>query len=89
MASDPTEQLRRVAAALINVISRDQEDLEKLYGKVWDTEELKRDFEVLGFLAPFVFVIRKTDNQKGSLTFQHLPRFYFGFEEFHSDNDGP
>jgi hypothetical protein len=47
------------------------------YGQVWNTDELARDFEVLGFLAPYVAVRRKADAQVGSLAFQHDPRFYF------------
>jgi hypothetical protein len=40
---------------------------------------LQEEFEVLGFVAPFVVVRRKSDGQKGSLMFQHRPRFYFSF----------
>ena len=47
--------------------------------EVWDTDELREEFEVTGFLAPFVVVRRKSDGKKGSLEFQHSPRFYFGF----------
>ena len=49
------------------------------YGKVWDTTELQQDFEVLGFMAPFVAVKRKSDGAKGALEFTHMPRFYFNF----------
>jgi hypothetical protein len=45
----------------------------------WTTEELRRDFEVMAFLAPFVIVIRKSDNVKGTLQFDHMPRRYFNF----------
>ena len=47
----------------------------------WDTSELQRDFEVLGFGAPFVSVRRKADGVKGTLQFNHSPRIYWGFEE--------
>jgi hypothetical protein len=47
----------------------------------WNTEELQRDFEVLGFSAPFVVVKRKSDGKKGSLQFQHSPRIYFHWQE--------
>jgi hypothetical protein len=39
---------------------------------------------VIGFLAPFVVVRRKIDGVKGSLEFQHHPRFYFGFSPHES-----
>ena len=57
--------------------NRDQ--LEARYGKVWATDDLIRDFEVLGFVAPWVSVRRKQDGQSGSLRFQHMPRYYFGW----------
>jgi hypothetical protein len=34
---------------------------------------------VVGFLAPFVHVRRRVDQEEGSLEFQHQPRFYFNF----------
>jgi len=46
----------------------------------WTTEELSRDFVVLGFLAPFVHVKRKSDGVEGSMEFTHSPRLYFGFQ---------
>lgn len=56
--------------------------LENEYGKVWDTSELAAEFEVNGFLAPFVVVKRRCDGVVGSLSFQASPRFYFDWEEF-------
>lgn len=55
--------------------------LEAEFGKVWDTNELQKEFEVKGFLAPYVAVVRKSDRKKGVLMFQHMPRFYFDFRE--------
>ncbi len=57
----------------------ERKELEKECGKVWDITELREDFEVIGFSAPLVVVIRKKDNVKGSLLFQPRPRFYFNF----------
>jgi hypothetical protein len=48
-------------------------------GRTWTTAELQEDFEVLGFLAPFVTVRRRSDGQLGSLEFTHAPRVYFGW----------
>lgn len=48
---------------------------------VWTTEELTRDFEVLGFAAPFVVVQRRSDGKTGTLEFAHSPRVYFGWLE--------
>ena len=79
--SDPTEEVRKEMVAEINANPGSREALEKRYGKVWDTDEMRRDFEAIGFAAPFVVVRRKADGKKGALEFQHMPRFYWGFEE--------
>jgi len=78
--SDPTEPIRRQRLAEINGDPGSREALEAQYGKVWDTQELGLEFEVLGFLAPYVVVLRKADGVKGSLEFQHSPRWYFNFQ---------
>ena len=77
---DETEEIRRKMVDEINSNAAERKALEEQYGQVWDTEQLQKDFEVVGFLAPFVVVIRHSDGIKGSLQFQHSPRFYFGFE---------
>ena len=56
-----------------------REDMEALYGEVWDTTELQQDFYVKSFFAPLVIVERKSDGQKGTLDFIHHPRFYYNF----------
>jgi hypothetical protein len=78
--SDPTEPIRRERLVEINAEPGSREALEAKYGTVWSTEELARDFEVVGFLAPLVVVRRKADGVRGSLEFQHQPRFYFNFQ---------
>ena len=77
--ADETEPIRRKRLAEINAEPGSREALEAEYGQVWTTTELSEDFEVLGFLAPYVVVRRKCDSVKGSLEFQHQPRFYFNF----------
>ena len=59
----------------------DREEIEKEYGKAWDTNQLQEDFTVKGFQAPYVVVTRKADSKTGSLEFQHMPRFYYSFKE--------
>ncbi len=78
--SDPTEAVRHQLLAEINAEPGSRNALEALHGQVWNTEELSRDFEVIGFMAPMIAVRRKCDGIKGSLFFQHCPRFYFSFE---------
>ncbi len=77
--SDETEAIRRQQQAEINARPGSREALEAEHGQVWDTQELSRDFTVMGFMAPYVVVRRKSDGGKGSLEFQHHPRFYFNF----------
>lgn len=79
--SDPTEPIRRERLVEINAEPGSREVLQAKYGMVWSTEELSRDFEVIGFLAPYVVVRRKADGVRGSLEFQHgPPRLYFNFQ---------
>jgi hypothetical protein len=54
-------------------------DLAADAGQRWTTSELQRDFEVIGFAAPFVVVKRRSDGAVGSLEFTHSPRVYFAF----------
>lgn len=77
--SDPTEQARRELVEAINVEPGSREALEAKHGKVWDTDELQRDFEATSFMAPWIFVKRRSDGKMGALMFQHRPRFYFDF----------
>ena len=78
--SDPTEAIRKEMLVTINAEPGSREALEDEHGQVWDTRQLSDDFEVLGFMAPLVVVKRKSDGRKGSLYFQHSPRFYFAFQ---------
>lgn len=78
---DPTEQIRKDLCEKINNDPGEREAIEEQYGQVWDTQQLQEDFKVLGFMAPFVTVIRKSDGVRGALAFQHMPRYYFNFQE--------
>lgn len=78
--SDVTEPYRRQRVAELNLEPGSREALENQHGQVWNTDELAEEFEPLGFLAPFIVVRRRNDGRKGSLEFQHSPRFYFNFQ---------
>jgi hypothetical protein len=80
--NDETESLRRLQLAEINAEPGSREALESEHGQVWDTQQLRQDFNVEGFMAPYVVVRRKSDGQRGSLMFQNQPRFYFSFEPY-------
>lgn len=70
-----SEAARRLLTAVINA-GGVPEDYD---GPVWDTEAMQRDFEPIGFAAPFIVVKRRSDGVKGVLHFVHSPRVYFNF----------
>ena len=78
--TDATEAARRQRLAEINTDASERAALEPQHGRVWDTSELAQDFTVIGFMTPLVVVRRKADGVKGSLEFQHMPRYYFSFQ---------
>jgi hypothetical protein len=67
---DVTENVRRDLTQKINSLKAEREDLEDKFGQVWSTEELSSEFEVKGFLAPFVVVVQKKSGAKGSMMFK-------------------
>jgi hypothetical protein len=80
--SDETEGIRRMMVAEINSAAAERTELEQRLGeRVWSTDELRADFTVEGFMAPMVIVRRKSDGARGTLFFQHDPRYYWGFNE--------
>lgn len=72
--SDPTEMARRLLLAIDHPALAAQSAERTL-----TTAELTAEYDVLGFLAPFVVVRRKADGVKGSMEFTHNPRKYFNF----------
>ena len=77
-----TTDARRLLQNILNERPAERHELEAIFGKddVFNTEQLQVAFEVRSFLAPFVFVTRKRDGAKGTLVFQHHPRFYFNWD---------
>lgn len=47
-------------------------------GKI-DTAQLREQYEVHSFLAPFILCTRKSDGVRGTMEFTHSPRWYFNF----------
>lgn len=77
---DETEPIRRQRIAELSSQATDiRAALEARHGQVWTTDEVREEFEVIGFLAPLVAVRRKSDGAKGSLEFQASPRYYFNW----------
>ena len=71
---DPTEAKRRAMMES----GQPMKDLAQA-GRRWTTDELRAEFDVGGFLAPFVVVRRKVDGVEGTMEFTHQPRWYFNF----------
>lgn len=76
--SDDTGELRRL---LLPTMPKQLEEARARGEQVWDTKQLQEDFEVTGFSAPFVGVVRRSDGARGAMMFTHSPRWYFGFKE--------
>ena len=60
---------------------RSPEEVTAEPGEKFTTEELREKFDVLGFEAPYIVAVRKSDGVKGSFEFGHHPRVYFGWRE--------
>jgi hypothetical protein len=75
---DDTEITRR---AMLPLMPAELELRIRAGESVWNTDEMRQEFDVLGFAAPFMAVRRKADGVKGSLMFTHSPRWYFGWQE--------
>jgi hypothetical protein len=73
---DETESIRRSMIAT----GQPAADLAKA-DRRWSTDELMKEFAVLGFMAPFVVVRRQADGVHGTMEFVHSPRVYFNFVE--------
>ena len=82
---DPTESFRREAVAQINseVESNDEDleraRLEKLHGKVYNTQEVQAEFDIEGFIFTCYRTSQAKSKISGTMEFQHSPRFYFNF----------
>lgn len=77
--ADQTESIRKSMVKAINADPGSREDLEARYGDVWDTRQLQKSFTVLGFCSPFC-IVQNSDGVRGSVLFQHDPRFYHSFK---------
>ena len=76
--SDPTEAARR---ALIPEMPEQLLAEARAGRPIWDTDQMREEFEVIGFLAPFTVVRRRRDGVTGSLKFVSAPeRYYFNWQ---------
>lgn len=61
------------------VPSSTRRELEAMYGKVWDHDELVQEFEITAIVAPHAVVRRKSDSVVGTVEFQARPMYYHSF----------
>ena len=62
---DATEPYRRQRVVEINAQPGSREALEAQHGQVWNTEELNRDLEVIGFYEPVCRGLPSPRRQEG------------------------
>lgn len=63
----------------INGAPKNRAELEETEERVWDSDEVRDDFDIVGFKAPFAMAIHIDTNTSGTLLFQDNPRYYFGW----------
>jgi hypothetical protein len=56
-----------------------KKELQKDYNEVLTTDELQNKYIVNSFGFGYCFVTEKETGTKGSLSFTHMPRYYFNF----------
>ena len=62
-------------------VNRVRVEAEAVWGQVWNTAELQRDFTIESFAFCLAFGRRKSDNQRVSIDFLPSPRFYHSVRE--------
>ena len=62
-------------------VNRVRVEAEAVWGQVWNTSELQRDFTIESFAFCLAFGRRKSDNRRVSIDFMHSPRFYHSVRE--------
>jgi hypothetical protein len=79
---NPLQPMRNLLGAFHST-PRNRLELERLYGVVWDADEFARDFEMVAHHNDddVVEVRRKSDGQRGVISYQDDPRFYYCFLE--------
>lgn len=76
----PEQESAEIRKAMVQV-GQPAIDLAADEDQKWTTAQLTEDFTVVGFAAPYVVVVRKSDGVRGTLEFTHSPRVYFGWKE--------
>jgi hypothetical protein len=71
-------ELARLDSPELGVGSR--ENLQATFGRVWNAEELREEFEVITSFPRCTFVRRKSDGVRGSVHSQESPCLYYRFQ---------
>ena len=71
----------RMLDKIINTEPRSEEAFTTAGEEVWNTEEVQKEFEILGFKKPFALAIRKSDGARGTFLFQTMPKLFFSWSQ--------
>jgi len=87
MIYDPTLKWRRKRSAEINRNAKTREELELVWGQVWNHLQLRRDFNRFFFINPVLICVDRKTGKQGTLLFQYSPRVYFRWLPFESETE--
>jgi hypothetical protein len=71
------ERIRGMLSKMINHHPSTREQLEELYGQVWDEKQIAEDFRTITTSAPLVVLRRKSDGRFCTMMFQREPYLFF------------
>ena len=63
----------------IAIRPRTRAELEAEHGRVWDEQEVVREFSITAIIPPTIIARRHADGVVGTLLLQPRPRLYFRF----------
>ena len=63
----------------LNSAPKNRSELLETEAEVWDSDEVRGEFEITGFKSPFALARHLGSGQRGTLLFQDDPRYYFGW----------
>lgn len=80
-ARHPSQQEmdRQMLIARVDRDKRTKAELLQNYIRVWNQEDLRKEFDTITFQKPFVIARSKRTSEVGTLLYQETPRLYFGW----------
>lgn len=78
--TEETAEERAKLEAEVNATPCTLEELQRKYGQVWTVEQVEAQFEIEAFCPPLACATRRADGVRGTLVYQHCPRYYWSWE---------